>query len=201
MRFFLIYITLSCIIISCGTKKTTNDLRALLANHSHEINGTSLKLEEDDDIKKLTPADTVFVRLLAKFGVLEPDHLRDEGCFNQLYYYGHFKMDNEFTGLVFAYSICNCCGDDQLILAIADNNGMIVSAIKAAEFTHPSECIIKTATKVQASSLVIATTEDCAILEGADEGKASFDSVTNYYDVTQSGQLKFAKKDSVNLTR
>jgi hypothetical protein len=153
-------------------------------------------------LRTLHKADTAITNALKKSEVLAPDHKEENyGCLNQLYYYGYLELNEIYLGAVFGYSICSCCGDDQLLLVVVDSNGMVKSAIVAAEFLSPSECNMETTTQINGPDLVVQRKDECGILEGPDNGKSSIDSCTTYYHLAKNGKLTLKSSKKVTLIR
>lgn len=199
MRNTTIITIISCLILSCKPKKPVNLLELVKANSS-QLKGGIIQTAGEKHFANLPKADTELFIALQQRKLVEPSY-GAEGCPNHLYYYGYVPLPNGFTGAVMAYAICNCCGDDQLILVVMDKNGNIVSAMIAAEMLDASECFIKTTTGITGNKLIVARKEECAILEGKDKDRISVDSTTDKYTFTSQGRFALQQHDSVYIVR
>ena len=197
-RYFWLFLVVVC---SCATKHTERKLKDIIKANSTPLNLSLLKVESKK-IYQLPEADTAIVTILKKFQVLEPDHKEENsGCVNKLHYYGYLQLNRGFMGAVFGYSVCSCCGDDRLILAIIDTNNIVVSATMAAQMLNASECAMETTTQIKGGKLIIARKDECGILEGPNEGQSSIDSSTMYYTIGNDGKLVLESSDSLKLVR
>ena len=194
--FLLMVVGMGC------TKPAGPNLWKLVKANSPQLHTTILKIESEKKGAPLGKPDSAFIPVLDKFGLLEPDH-PDEfyGCLHSLHYYGYIRLNSTYMGAVFSYSVCSCCGDERLLLAVTDTNGNIKSAIMAAQVLSESECNGETTTRIKDSKLIVARREECGILEGSNEGMSAIDSGSEYYRISGNGDLVLELRDSVKFTR
>ncbi len=190
---------ISFLILSCKPKKPVNLLELVKANSSR-LKGSIIQTTVETHFENLPKADTELFIALQRRKLVAPSY-GVTGCPNHLYYYSYIPLPNGFTGAIMAYSICNCCGDDQLILAVMDNNGNIVSTMIAAEMADAAECFLQTTTQITGNKLVVAHKEECAIMEGKNKDRTSVDSTTDKYTFTSQGRFALQQHDSIYIVR
>lgn len=192
---------LVCIIfLACNHAGSTTDLLARFKMKSRQLPISHLTLSGEYDFKTLTPVDSVFWDSLSRFHVLAGSSTYND-CHNSLYYYGYAPVNDNYTALVFAESVCSCCGEDHLVVAIADKNGRLTDALVVADNINASECQMTRNTRIANILFTVAYKEECGILDGPDKGYTSIDSSTVFYKLTGTGKLEVIKKDSVKLVR
>lgn len=199
VKLVLIFAALG-MLFSCAQQESKPDPLRLVTTHSKRIKGDVLKVEDGLHLQEYPKADNIFVKQLKQLGVLE-SYGEPEGCMNTLHYYGYFPFDTSYTAAIFGWSLCTCCGDDQLIMALINKSGHIVSAKKVAELQNASECFIQVTTFIKGNQLTMAWKEECGILEGADSGNISIDTTTTVYTIDNTARIKQNKHDSAYFVR
>lgn len=145
--------------------------------------------------------DRSLVIALAPFNVVEQCKGSCDSC-AELYYHGYFDIDANYMGALFLQAVfCGDPGEDQLIFATMDKKGRIADAHIVARDSHPAECAIRMTTRVDGKIFTIADSEECGILEGADEGMSSLDSTTSFYEISAAGKMVLRKKTHTTLVR
>jgi hypothetical protein len=199
MRNAIIIVLVYSLALSCKSHKQANLLELVKAK-STAIKGELVQTTGENHFSNLPKADTEWFMALHQRKLVEPSY-GTEGCPNHLHYYGYLPLSNGYTGAIMAYSICNCCGDDQLILAVVDRNGNIKSTLIVAEMADASECFMQTTTRITGDQFMVCHKEECAILEGKDKDRTSVDSTTDKYTFTSSGKFILQQHDSIYIIR
>jgi hypothetical protein len=177
--------------------RAENIIISNIKGHSQLLKDSILRMSSLD-MKKLTPLDTIVLEKLKKFRSFNSDSC---GCTFWAYYYGYLENSDNYLSVVFGRAELTDGGDEQLVLAHLDKNGIFTDAIDVAGYADEAECKMTEKTILRTNAFQTIFKQECAVLKDGENIGESVDSTIFTYTISNTGRsiLKDQKKGRLEI--